>query len=329
MIILSICIPTYNRGEITINLVKELLLCKDSRFEIVVLDNSSTDGSYEELLSIKNSKLKIFRNNENIGSSPNVVKSILFAEGKYSIVCLDKDRLLIDKLPDLIDYFDKSNYIMGRCKLFSTIESPNIILKNGVKSLITMAFSDTHPTGHFYKTTVYKDSEKVHQIIQTNDQFGFYFELINAKIALQDSAVIINSIYFDTESEENRKKFKSMSFAGKNIYFDPKGCKARFIRYYEELYQLNLPFIIRNYITIILFYRYLNSAIFNYKKIMMNNELCEHYCIPSKYVSKSNMFSILAKSNKTLIQTHKYSVIFVLPFVLLINLFVTIRVLKS
>lgn len=328
MVILSICIPTFNRGQIVIDLVNSILSCSDSRYEIVVLDNCSTDGSFEKLKSINHPQLKLFKNDFNIGSSPNVVKSILLAEGKYSIVCLDKDKFIVNKIPELIDFFQSTNCILGRCKLFSTVISPDLTFSPGVKSLSKIAFADTHPTGHFYKTECYKKSKNVNLIIESQDQFGFYFEIINASLSLMGSAVILNSIYFELESDEDKLKIVSKSFSGKNIYFDPPACEIRFQRYFKELWALNLNFINKLLITLLLIHKYINSSIFAYKYMLSKKEICIHYCIDSIDLSKNEMLLILLQVNRTIIKLNKYLFFLLLPFILVLNLFAIFRILK-
>ncbi len=328
MVTLSICIPTFNRGQIVVDLVNSILKCNDNRFEVVVLDNCSTDGSFENLLSIKDPRLSVFKNDFNIGSSPNVVKSILYAKGVYSIICLDKDKILTHKISELIDFFESTNCILGRCKLFSNNISKNIEYAAGVKSLINIAFADTHPTGHFYKTDIYKTSKNVKKIIENLDQFGFYFEIINAGISLIGPSVILNSIYFETETNEERKKVLSKSFLGKDNFFDPLACKIRFCRYYNELFSLKLNYFIKQLVTVKLFYNYVISSVFAYKSILSNKDLCDHYCVESYSLSKKDLFSILLGTNKTLLTLNKLNIILILPFVIIINLYSLFRIVK-
>ena len=50
---LSFCIPTYNRASSVCRLVADILSCRDSGIEVVVLDNGSTDDSLSLLQAIK------------------------------------------------------------------------------------------------------------------------------------------------------------------------------------------------------------------------------------------------------------------------------------
>ena len=67
-IILSICIPTYNRGQSLFDNVKKWLQSDNKNFEIVIADNCSMDNTVELLKSIEDSRLKIIENDKNYGS---------------------------------------------------------------------------------------------------------------------------------------------------------------------------------------------------------------------------------------------------------------------
>ena len=68
-ILLSICIPTYNRADIVYECVKECLKISGDDIEVVVNDNCSTDDTKGKLEKIVDKRFRYYRNNENIGYS--------------------------------------------------------------------------------------------------------------------------------------------------------------------------------------------------------------------------------------------------------------------
>ena len=112
-LILSICIPTYNR----IGLLKESINAiigqvntfDINNIEIVISDNASTDGTKEYLSELieENSELSItyFRQVENLGSDANILNTVRLASGQFVYIVSDDDILLpgaINKLISLI-----------------------------------------------------------------------------------------------------------------------------------------------------------------------------------------------------------------------------------
>ena len=87
---LSIITLTYNKLKYTKKYVESLFkYTKD--FELIIVDNGSTDGTREYLQSLNNVKL-IF-NDENIGFSKGNNQGLTIAEGEY-IAFLNNDILL-------------------------------------------------------------------------------------------------------------------------------------------------------------------------------------------------------------------------------------------
>ena len=65
--ILSIFIATYNRKEIVVNKIKELLRIQSKELDIFVLDDVSGDGTTDALKQIKDLRLHIGTNSERVG----------------------------------------------------------------------------------------------------------------------------------------------------------------------------------------------------------------------------------------------------------------------
>ncbi len=88
--ILSICIPTYNRAEIVYQCVSECLSQPYDWIEVVVTDNCSTDNTIEILSSIHDLRLKIYKNERNIGYV-NLTKCLTNGHGKFCLLLSDED----------------------------------------------------------------------------------------------------------------------------------------------------------------------------------------------------------------------------------------------
>ena len=62
--ILSIFIATYNRKEILLDKIRSLLEIKSDDFDILVLDDMSTDGTVDALKSVNDSRIRVSQNKE-------------------------------------------------------------------------------------------------------------------------------------------------------------------------------------------------------------------------------------------------------------------------
>ncbi|MCC6371320.1 MAG: glycosyltransferase [Bacteroidia bacterium] len=90
---ISVCIPVYNGAEFIKVAIDSVLSQTLGDFEIIVVDNQSTDNTLELVKQYSDSRIKIFQNPTNIGMIPNWNKTLEYATGKY-IKILPADDLL-------------------------------------------------------------------------------------------------------------------------------------------------------------------------------------------------------------------------------------------
>ena len=86
----SVVIPTFNRAHSIEKAIESIFLQSFQDFEIIIVDDASTDNTSEVVAAISHPKLKYFRNNSNQERCITRNKGISLAEGKY-IAFLDSD----------------------------------------------------------------------------------------------------------------------------------------------------------------------------------------------------------------------------------------------
>lgn len=150
--VLSICIASYNKSEITTNHVKRILSCSNPELEVVVVDNASTDDTVERLNKISDSRLHVIVNKENIGGATNIAKAIFEGKGRFCLYSNDRDIVYPEKLDGFIEFLKKYPEIGGgHCVRVKLKENVHFLMYQGVSGLLKMAFRDEHPTGYFFK----------------------------------------------------------------------------------------------------------------------------------------------------------------------------------
>ena len=80
---ISIIIPIYNENDILEKNILNILnyFQNKSDFEIIVIDDGSTDNSIKTLNSLKLNNLIILRNNQNMGKGYSIIKGVLESKG--------------------------------------------------------------------------------------------------------------------------------------------------------------------------------------------------------------------------------------------------------
>jgi glycosyltransferase involved in cell wall biosynthesis len=79
----SVCIPNFNYAHYLKETVESVLNQSFENFEIIIVDNASTDSSWELMQSFSDARIKVFRNSSNIGFAPNLQVATEKAKGKF------------------------------------------------------------------------------------------------------------------------------------------------------------------------------------------------------------------------------------------------------
>jgi len=169
--LLSICIPTYNRISQLDNCLNSILISKKKvdnfDFEICISDNNSREDT--ESIIKKYSKqliIKFNKNEKNLGFAINGIKTVSMASGEYSWMIGNDDLILPDtllKLNDLLkNNLDKDYFFINSYHLESSY------LEN---------FSSPFDT----KNLKYENMKKISKL-KSNKQVSFW-EIIDPKVS--------------------------------------------------------------------------------------------------------------------------------------------------
>jgi glycosyltransferase involved in cell wall biosynthesis len=96
---ITVLMPLYNREEFVGEAISSILNQSFEDFELLIINDGSTDSSFEIAKNFKDSRIKLVNNSENIKLIKTLNKGILLAEGEYiarmdSDDIAEKDRLL-------------------------------------------------------------------------------------------------------------------------------------------------------------------------------------------------------------------------------------------
>src|SRR3990172_6845810 len=81
--LVSICIPVYNMEPTIERCIRSALGQTYPSVEVVVADNQSTDRTHELALSIKDSRLRVVRNERNLGPYGNHNRLLELSRGEW------------------------------------------------------------------------------------------------------------------------------------------------------------------------------------------------------------------------------------------------------
>lgn len=111
----SVIIVNYNTLELTKNTIESVLKKTEGlNYEVILVDNASTDGSVEYFENNYKEKIIFIQNRENLGFGKANNKGIEIAKGKY-IFLLNSDTLLINNAIKILFDFMEQNIECGVC----------------------------------------------------------------------------------------------------------------------------------------------------------------------------------------------------------------------
>jgi len=120
----SILIPVYNREDYIAECIRSALSQTYGNVEVIVVDNCSTDGTWGicKELAATDSRLKIYKNEINLGSVKNWLRCINEADGKYGKILFSDDLLEPDYVSATVTFMESNNvgFVFTAVRIFST-----------------------------------------------------------------------------------------------------------------------------------------------------------------------------------------------------------------
>jgi glycosyltransferase involved in cell wall biosynthesis len=92
--LITVCIPVYNGENYLSNCIKSILDQDYDNFEVLIMDNCSTDSTASIVFSFEDNRIRYIKNNVNIGALMNMSKGVDNAKGEYFVLLPHDDMLL-------------------------------------------------------------------------------------------------------------------------------------------------------------------------------------------------------------------------------------------
>lgn len=111
--LVSIIMPAYNAERFIGDSIKSVLSQTYSNFELIILDDCSTDSTEKIVQSYNDERVKYHRNSKNLGAALSRNRGIELSNGRY-IAFLDSDDMWKEKkLQRQIKLLSNTNYVMS------------------------------------------------------------------------------------------------------------------------------------------------------------------------------------------------------------------------
>lgn len=213
--LVSILMTAYNREAFIAEAIESVLNCTYSNYELIIADDASTDGTVAIANSYakKDTRIKIYVNNTNLGQFPNRNKAASYATGKY-IKYLDSDDLIYDwGLTYCVHLMEKyPNAGMGIFQASNKVDEEYLEPDHSVnKHFFENSFLNIGPSGTILKREAFEKAGRYNEnygvpsdmyfnlkmaslfpILMLKNEFFFYREHAGQEIKNRDSYLFYN-----------------------------------------------------------------------------------------------------------------------------------------
>lgn len=93
MELVSVGLPVYNNVDTVLDAVRSIFAQSYPHWELIVVDDGSTDGTIDRLSEIRDSRVRVITSDENLGLPARLNQIALLASGKY-LARMDADDLM-------------------------------------------------------------------------------------------------------------------------------------------------------------------------------------------------------------------------------------------
>lgn len=148
MVDLSIIIPSYNTRQLLMACLSSIYKSTKTPFEIIIVDNASTDGTVQEIEQ-KYKDIKLIKNKMNLGFARAVNQGLKEAKGQYPLILNSDTEILDEAIDKEIDFLRIHNDVGAvGCQLKNpdkSIQASGGYLPNLFNVFLWMTFLDDFP----------------------------------------------------------------------------------------------------------------------------------------------------------------------------------------
>jgi|SRR6185312_12310103 len=145
--LISICIPTYNGGKFLHECIDSAINQSYRNIEIIIVDDCSIDSTYDVIRSyaVNDSRIKIFRNEKNIGLVGNWNRCIELSSGEWIKFLFQDDYLVHDCIQIMANAIASGDKLIVSERQYTLDESEKDYNVHSVITLKKLGISSTVP----------------------------------------------------------------------------------------------------------------------------------------------------------------------------------------
>jgi glycosyltransferase involved in cell wall biosynthesis len=173
--------PVYNAGEFLDVAVTSILQQDYTNFEFIIIDDASTDNSYNRLLTYTDSRIRLFRNHVNEGLIYTLNRCLDQSVGNF-IARMDQDDIsLPNRLSLQLDFMRKNPEIAVCGSFVKIIDSDVQIAHPQTHEEICVAFLEknvfVHPSTFMRSDVILRGAFRYHSEYKSAEDYHFFYTI--------------------------------------------------------------------------------------------------------------------------------------------------------
>lgn len=291
-LLLSICIPTYNRVNELIELIDTLLTIPRDDFEIVITDNQSTDHTQKAIMAYSDPRVRYCYNEEPIPALMNTIHSMFNGRGKYILYCNDRDLLYADQIQKLMCLLENRDYSFvhsfDNCKNSGEVKE----FEKGYESLLHQNLC-RHPSGMVFNRQLMEETVEENTFIDLVP-YVYTYDFLMLELIKYKKSALVDCCYWGRRPPVYLGTHRAGT--GNNYYFFPECRERTFHKFFEYIIcnddnryteQQKKGLLQR-------LYTQFCTLFCNYKLCMSDKNETAHYGLTPEHVSTAKMLRIFA-----------------------------------
>lgn len=287
-LILSICIPSYNRFEKLKMNLESILKAKSMDFEIIIVDNISPHP-IEKYITIVDKRLRIIKRKKPVDGKYNIGNCFSYAKGLYTMLCLDKDFIQGDYLDKFLQELRQNSYLAGGYCIQNKFKRNGSSFITKENAILNYGYLSKHPSGNFYKTEILLGVIKKLKLSERANTFSL--DIYMAECAVKGAMMFYDKPLIYLEKSKDTIKVKSYSYKKEDnsIFFFPQNRVNQFRIYVRHLNTLSISKIMYMKILCRLYCDTLRYVTVGFQSLMKDKAVCTHYRLKCRDVTVNEM----------------------------------------
>jgi glycosyltransferase involved in cell wall biosynthesis len=124
----TVCLPTFNKIRYLPAAIESVLAQEFRDFELLIVDDASTDGTSDAILNFRDSRIRYIRNPQNRGLVGNWNYCLELAQGDYAIMFHDDDVMLPSLLRREVEVLESNSKVVFVHAASRSIDANGVVI---------------------------------------------------------------------------------------------------------------------------------------------------------------------------------------------------------